>query len=89
MMDMIERVARAMCPHPSEYGDFLDWVNNDPERCFLALSRKAIEAMREPTDEMTDVGAIELRSHGRAADRDCEAAWRAMIDAALGPQEND
>ena len=51
-MDMVERVARAMCPHPSEYGDFLDWAHNEPEECFLNFAKKAIEAMREPAHGM-------------------------------------
>ncbi len=53
----------------------------------LACARAAIRAMREPTDEMVDVGR---RSHA-ATSGDCHAAARvafaAMIDAASPPEE--
>lgn len=42
------------------------------------LARAAIEAFREPTDEMVSMLAAQMVLPGKARD-----AWRAMIDAAL------
>jgi hypothetical protein len=48
------------------------------------LARAAIEAMREPTDEMKEAGSAfvyEAWGHGPTIARE---AWQANIDAALG-----
>jgi hypothetical protein len=42
------------------------------------LARAAIEALREPTDEMVSKLAVEMVLPGKARD-----AWKALIDAAL------
>ena len=95
MSDMIERVARAMhhaeCqPHREHtgYGDTWQWEDAMPavrER-HLAAARAAIEAMREPTEEMVE----SVRDHdnywgyyadGRPSGPD--NCWRGMIDTAL------
>lgn len=72
MSEMVERVARAV----AEFNEF-SW-----EHCaqshWIDLARAAIEAMREPTEEMIRVGV--------KYDHECAEAdgiYRAMIDAAL------
>jgi hypothetical protein len=89
--EMIERVARAMenayqcracgalirgerpgepcCERPS-------WVEASPE----LKARAAIEAMREPTEDMVSEAVGRNEELGRVT---AESAYRAMIDAAL------
>ncbi len=86
--EMVERVARAIEP-------LFDWTIDgrlgndngakDAHAARLEVARAAIEAMREPTDNMLDAPEYE--------DDHCDArymlaadfvrAWHAMIDAAL------
>lgn len=70
-MDIVEKVARAIC---KEWflGSERTWQN------FLPAARAAIEAMREPTPEMERVGAEELMSLG---------GWQAMIDTEKGSRD--
>ena len=71
MTDMIERVARGLC----SYSEFM-WQDNIPK------AKAAIEAMREPTDEMVaagfEPGCFEVRS-----------VYTAMINAALKETNDD
>ena len=72
--EMVERVARAITT--ARYGS----------RCAFHAEHKkmaiaAIQAMREPTQAMWDAGA-------RAAEELEPNAWEAMIDAALGEDED-
>lgn len=78
-MDMIERVARAICragicgprAHLDEQ-ESLHWRKFQPE------ARAAIKAMREPTHEMI------MSPDGNSG---CaEEVWAAMIDTALRPE---
>ena len=81
--EMVERVARAL--DPDAFAERLP--GHEKGKCpscdyrtELAMSqaRKAIEAMREPTEAMVDaVGS----DYGAAL----EHQWQAMIDAALKP----
>ena len=83
MSEMVERVARAI------YGGPIPWEAIDPasQKILLRDARAAIEAMREPTEAMSEVGRIivgptyEAKSLLRA--READICWRAMIDAAL------
>jgi hypothetical protein len=69
VMDMVERVARAICEQ--EYGDEnAGWDNQIP----AAIA--AIEAMREPTDEMVSAG---LKGFPNVT----ADLWRIMIDSIL------
>jgi len=69
VMTMIEKVARAI--EKAELGN--NWE---------AQARAAIEAMREPTEEMAQRGGAHLGLSPR--DRfSMKAAWKKMIDAAL------
>jgi len=71
--EMIERVARALAAERDALSE-IPWrdIPSEAEHDFL-LARAAIEAMREPTVEMRDVG--ENARPGRV--------WDAMIAAAL------
>jgi len=93
MTDMIERVARAMAakdsgPEGSElFGIHWDEFGDG----YVESARAAIEAMREPTEEMERLGTITLDTCliddpcGRAA----EHVWADMIQAALSQQEKN
>src|SRR5690606_205253 len=90
--DMIERVARAMWegerPHQGMAGvtswdDIVrasDDLSAEVRTQWRRQARWAIEAMREPTEEMVLAG-VHHDNIGDMAGR-----WRAMIDAALGHQ---
>ena len=71
MSEMIERVAEAIAAREAlMYPSHFD---------AKALARAAIEAMREPTEEMVSA------SYGpRWAENEIEDKWGRMIDAALG-----
>ena len=73
--DMVERVAEAIDAAMSDAAGF------ERERA-IAGARAAIEAMREPTEEMAIAGAIGIGGH-MPSPLDAADAWRAMIDAAL------
>jgi hypothetical protein len=87
-MDMVERVARAiLAAH--------DWTTNDGaaggwdtltadwQECFRRQARSAIDAMREPTDDMEAAGWEQLPDH--PDDWSPVSAYTRMIDAALVP----
>lgn len=93
MSEIIERVARAQC---ASAGHLLEEFEGEELQAALDLARVAIEAMREPTLEMLDDGhraAQKTRVSGVSGmtldaqvNAQCareNAAWRAMIDAAL------
>ena len=67
-MNMIERVARAMCA--ADGGSQEVDVHH-----YRDMARAAIAAMREPTEAMTRTLWTGIPP---------KAAWRTMIDAALG-----
>lgn len=83
MMDMVERVARAI--YEGRNGPKCEpWAHKpkghqDPYR---ADARAAIEAMREPTDEMTMAFIFTMKAG------DFESAHNAMIDAALSRNQS-
>lgn len=78
----LERAARALCyingAHPNaRMGGSPAWMH------YLPDVQAVLEAVRDPTGEMSGAGAIQLKC-GQAIDLlDLERAWRAMIDAAL------
>lgn len=79
MSEMVERVARALCPDAwlvSESGlhALVCW-DTEQERA-RHKARAAIAAMREPTDAMVE--AVDIRSCERPV-----VAWYHMIDEAL------
>lgn len=86
-MDMIEKVARALCAK-----DGLDWDaqadgmtsgggGDDEQDGYREKATAAIEAMGDPTPEMKYRGRTTNNSTG---EKYAEATWRAMIAAALG-----
>jgi len=84
MSEMVERVARAICE--STEADIFDEL--DAHSIFRAVyiqqARAAIEAMREPTDEMIEAG-LEHQVHTVENSRASTfVRWSWMVDAALG-----
>lgn len=88
-MSMVEKVARAMAEadvkiyearHPDLSRDEIAGAAAVVAGDYVAMARAAIEAMREPTREMDDVG----RDHNFS--RYATPAWQAMIDAALSEE---
>ncbi len=73
-MTMIEKVARAI-------RDASDKTGMEYDICEIQLARAAIEAMREPTDEMIHKVPI-----GYCTARE---VWECMIDAALKEDKCD
>jgi hypothetical protein len=89
MMDMVERVARAICiadgqdpdhesADPFDEGAKL-WTTN------IGVARAAIEAMREPVEGMEIAGHDASEKAGGFVSHKpfVTAGWNAMIDAAL------
>jgi len=77
--EMVERIAKTL----AEYGKQSPWWNSLSRQSkdrFRGQARAAIEAMREPTEEMWDAGA-DAAEHN-------QGPWEAMIDAALGEDED-
>ena len=72
MSEMVERVAAAWML--AEIGVRWEDAYDGARERYRSWARKAIEAMREPTDAMTLV---------RLDPEEAEYYWRAMIDAAL------
>lgn len=92
-MDMVERVARALCVA----------ADMDPDRpsnderdngaplwtTYVGMARAGIEAMREPTEGMAAAGAKYHKDNWRKdhalEDTPMRYIWFEMIDAALSP----
>ena len=73
MSEMVERVGEALRKEClSIFGS--TWNNDNAWR----LARAAIEAMREPTQEMVDAVDLGIPTEGQIFN-----TWREMIDAAL------
>lgn len=86
-MTMIERVARAMDAATTgpEAGELVisEMFSPDLWRMMSAnLARAAIEAMRDPTDEMLDAATRTNNCHDEGNYR---AVWQVMTTAALTP----
>lgn len=85
MSEMVERVARAI--HNAKPGNAWDWLREYAKGGDqtakgiiddrMLEARAAIEAMREPTEDMS-VAALDC-----GPDRDAVTYWKVMIDAAL------
>jgi len=77
MNEMIERVAKAIKDSDS-YQDYKD---------YKGYARAAIEAMREPTEEMIEAGGGVISEWNGdmtpATEAAAQIAWPAMIDEAL------
>ena len=82
---MIERVARAICRAnctPDMSAEDIDCQEENAWDMWVPEARAAIEAMREPTEEMLYCGDAQISDWDRTHE-DVRAAWHAMIDAAL------
>jgi hypothetical protein len=78
-MTMIERVARALCQHGQEGC----WETH------FADALRAIEAMREPTEEMLDYAWPMLTEAKTGFFKEPgRHFWRAMLAVAADPKEN-
>jgi hypothetical protein len=76
---MIERVARAMLSNnPSPGALTWDDYPASVHAATLRTARAAIEAMREPTEDMQDAGAYPRENKKPVAD-----IWQAMVGKAL------
>lgn len=75
MSEMVERVARAM--FEADRGGSWDDVRENSKAMWRSFARAAIEAMREPTEAMINVGWRSMN--------DERLPWEVMIDAALKP----
>ena len=90
MSEMVERVARALCESNGSDPDALHFQIPDDEyqepawKAYVFEARAAIEAMREPDDEMVEAACqatfIPVSLTGEQTHR---LGYRAMLDAAL------
>lgn len=97
MTAMLEKVAMAMYAwHIAEYGHLWDkdsashrpWEQQAKAVCdaYRSQARAALEAMREPTEEMLAEWAFSTTGNtdwNSVDDDQMRRAWRAMIDGAL------
>lgn len=86
---MVERIARLWLLEPTGKleDNFPLNMRFDNLNQFLNCVSAAIEAMREPTDEMVVEAEFAVPKLACFSDKEkspAYAAWRAMIDAALG-----
>lgn len=81
--DLIERVARAIYPYDAHVEGECD-VCDAEMRAARATARRALAAMREPTEAMVAAGKAIMWRDDMAAD-----VWRGMVDVALADTEAD
>lgn len=88
--EMVERVAMALWLDSADCG-VSGWSQKFPfqrnAEAYRRIARAAIQAMREPTEKMSDA-AYEVKVPGADLDDFCvydcaPAIWRAMVDDAL------
>jgi hypothetical protein len=77
MSEMVERVAKALEMPMVDMS-----TGMTPQRRLELMARAAIEAMREPTDEMEKAGAFAWDDDW-CTETNALNMWQAMIDAAL------
>jgi hypothetical protein len=87
MSEMVDRMARAMyaASRAKDYVPQPDGYVNEYDR---RMARAALEAMREPTEEMlTAEGENEMGTTERLGEYldfwDAKGVWKAMVNAAL------
>jgi hypothetical protein len=82
MERMLERIATAIMKDRLQMTGISFEI--DPGRDELADARAALEAMREPTQEMVMAAAQKLLDPSvKTSAKAAQVAWQAMIDAAL------
>lgn len=77
---MLERMARAIGDSSPMISPVSDWVD------FLPCAKAALQAIREPSEEMIAVGTAKVNAFGRTSNGVCNA-HRAMIDHILKGEE--
>jgi len=90
--DLIERMARANDPVGWAWYDSTSEVQSDMtqqtrimfEKAQLTCMRRALTAIREPTERMVEAACN--RPAYMDEERECRAAYAAMIDAELGDE---
>lgn len=84
MSEMVERVARAIFEDEYREPNSLRPDYTIVDNYYRRTARAAIQAMREPTDEMESVGFNAAHQYCFEGDPpDFKEGWRAMIAAAL------
>lgn len=91
-MDMVERVARAICAADDWTARDLDELTRDGRARYAAMARAAIAAMRGPSEKMVKagIGALAVADYGMpeyGPEDAAEMTFSAMIDAALTSSE--
>ena len=81
MSEMVERVATAIQRTFKERGALQPSMQEA-----RVMARAAIEAMREPTEEMVDAGFPAINNYP-APYNQMKFGYQAMIDAALQPEQ--
>lgn len=76
MSEMVERVAKAIC---ESSGQSWESAGDGYREICDGFARAAIEAMREPTEDMQEAADMDRTYYGHIATNN----WRAMISAAL------
>jgi hypothetical protein len=93
---MVERVAKAIYEKRNGPGCY-PWGNRTKghKAPYLADARAAIEAMYEPTEQMTKAACVEADKHGYYHTRgyfgieEADYSWKAMVSAALATLPGD
>ena len=81
--EMVERVARAMFPSTFRDNSGLAVTRNERRKTALNKACVAIAAMREPTEEMAEVGYLSSVESKLPRGMRFMDAWRAMVDETL------
>lgn len=87
-MTKLEEIARAICgPDPVIHYDMEGAVGDEVRSIFLERARAVLSALKTPTPGMIAAGRVawlESASDYTRLDESISAAFRAMIDAAVG-----
>ena len=84
MSEMVERVAKAI--YALQFGK--PWAGNFSQDDARVCARTAIEAMRQPTEEM-EIEGLNANPRGPSVypDYDAKRIWSSMIDVALSTEK--
>ena len=84
-MNMIEKVARAMCADDSgpEGSTQFDFHWEEVGHCYMSNARAALNAMREPSDAMKEAFDRDFEEWFSEEIEDQYHLYKIMIDAAL------
>jgi hypothetical protein len=85
LMSPLERAARALAKAESGE-DCFDDFDEDFQETFMAAARAVLEAVRDPSKTMCEVGANRLRDPDKGPRATAQDVWREMINAAVEGQ---